>query len=63
MRRRGPRERSRLAGGSDDPPLVGGLGYEPLPSLRTIESGCSKAIAPRPRFGLEPCARPSSYPY
>ena len=62
MRRRGPRERYRLAGAATIRHELACLGYEPLPSIRTIERVLQQGGRTSPAFRPEPCTRSSSYP-
>ena len=62
MRRRGPRERYRLAGAATIRHELACLGYEPLPSIRTIERVLQQGGRTSPAFRPEPCASSSSYP-
>src|SRR5512141_110611 len=62
MRRRGPRERYRLAGAATIRHELACLGYDPLPSLRTVERVLHQGGRTSPAFRPEPCASSSSYP-
>jgi hypothetical protein len=62
MRRRGPRERYRLAGAVTIRHELVCLGYEPLPSIRTIKRVLQQGDRTSPAFRPEPCASSSSYP-
>jgi transposase-like protein len=62
MRRRGPRERYRLAGAGTIRHELACLGYDPLPSIRTIERVLQQGDRTSPAFRPEPCASSSSYP-
>jgi transposase-like protein len=62
MRRRGPRERYRLAGAATIRHELACLGYDPLPSLRTIERVLQQGERTSPAFHPEPCTSSSSYP-
>ena len=61
-RRHGPRERYRLAGAPTIRHELACLGYEPLPSLRTIERVLQKGDRTSPAFRSQPCASSSTYP-
>ena len=60
MRRRGPRERYRLAGAATIRHELACLGYDPLPSIRTIERVLQQGGRTSPAFRPEPCASSSS---
>jgi putative transposase len=62
MRRRGPRERYRLAGAPTIRHELAGLGYEPLPSVRTLERILHRAGRTSPAFRPQPCASSIDYP-
>lgn len=62
MRRRGPRARYRLAGAATIRHELACLGYDPLPSLRTIERVLQQGERTSPAFHPEPCTSSSSYP-
>lgn len=62
MRRRGPQERYRLAGAATIQHELACLGYEPLPSLRTIVRILQAGGRTSPAFRPAPCASSSSYP-
>ncbi len=62
MRRRGPRERYRLAGAATIRHELACLGYELLPSIRTIERVLQQGGRTSPAFRPEPCTSSSSYP-
>lgn len=62
MRRRGARQRYRLAGAPTIRHELAGLGYEPLPSLRTIERILRRGERTSPGFRGQPCASSSTYP-
>ena len=62
MRRGGPRARYRLAGAATIRHELACLGYEPLPSIRTIERVLQQGDRTSPAFRPEPCASSSSYP-
>ena len=62
MRRRGPRERYRLAGAPTIRHELACLGYNPLPSLRTIVRILQAGGRTSPAFRTQPCASSSSYP-
>jgi hypothetical protein len=62
MRRRGPHERYHLAGAATIHHELACLGYEPLPSIRTIERVLQQGGRTSPAFRPEPCASSSSYP-
>jgi hypothetical protein len=62
MRRRGPRARYRLAGAATIRHELACLGYDPLPSLRTIVRILQSGGRTSPAFRPEPCASSSSYP-
>jgi len=62
MRRRGPRARYRLAGAATIRHELACLGYDPLPSLRTIERVLQQGKRTSPAFHPEPCTSSSSYP-
>lgn len=61
-RRRGPRERYRLAGAPTIRYELACLGYEPLPSLRTIERVLQAGERTSPAFRPQPRAVSSDYP-
>jgi transposase InsO family protein len=61
MRRRGPRERYRLAGAPTIRHELACLGYDPLPSLRTIVRILQADGRTSPAFRTQPCASSSSY--
>jgi putative transposase len=62
MRRRGPRARYRLAGAATIRHELACLGYDPLPSLRTIVRILQSGGRTSPAFRPEPCTSSSSYP-
>ena len=62
MRRRGPRARYRLAGAATIRHELACLGYDPLPSLRTVERVLQQGDRTSPAFRPEPCTSSSSYP-
>jgi len=62
MRRWGPRERYRLAGAPTIRHELACLGYDPLPSLRTIVRILQAGGRTSPAFRTQPCASSSSYP-
>ena len=62
MRRHGPRERYRLAGGPTIRHELSCLGYEPLPSVPTIERILHRAGRTSPTFQPQPCASSIEYP-
>jgi putative transposase len=62
MRRRGPCERYRLAGAATIHHELACLGYDPLPSLRTIVRILQAGGRTSPAFRTQPCASSSSYP-
>jgi transposase-like protein len=62
MRRYGPRARYRLAGAPTIRHELAGLGYKPLPSLRTIERVLQKGGRTSPAFRSQPQTTSSSYP-
>jgi transposase InsO family protein len=62
MRRRGPRERYRLAGAPTIRHELACLGYDPLPSLRTIVRILQAGGRTSPAFRTQPCTTSSSYP-
>jgi len=62
MRRHGPHQRYRLAGAPTIHHELAGLGYEPLPSLRTIERILQRGERTSPSFRVQPCASSSTYP-
>ena len=62
MRRHGPRERYRLAGAPTIRYELAGLGYEALPSLRTIARVLQAGNRTSPAFRPQPCAVSSDYP-
>ena len=62
MRRRGPRARYRLAGAATIRHELACLGYEPLPSIRTIERVLQQGGRTSPAFRPEPCTSSRSYP-
>lgn len=62
MRRHGPRERYRLAGAPTIRHELACLGYDPLPSLRTIERVLQAAGRTSPAFRPQPRAVSSDYP-
>jgi putative transposase len=62
VRRRGPRERYRLAGAPTIRYELACLGYEPLPSLRTIERVLQREGRTSPVFRPQPRAAASDYP-
>jgi transposase-like protein len=62
MRRHGPRERYRLAGAPTIRRELEGLGYAPLPGLRTIERVLQGAGRTSPAFRLQPQVASSDYP-
>lgn len=61
-RRHGPRERYRLAGAPTVRYELACLGYETLPSLRTIERVLQAGERTSPAFRPQPCAVSSDYP-
>jgi hypothetical protein len=61
-RRHGPRERYRLAGAPTIYHELACLGYESLPSLRTIERILQKGDRTSPVFRPQACAASSDYP-
>jgi hypothetical protein len=61
-RRQGPRERYRLAGAPTIRHELAGLGYTPLPALRTIERVLRQAGRTSPAFQLQPTVGASDYP-
>ena len=62
MRRRGPRERYRLAGAPTIRHELEGLGYTAVPSLRTIERVLQAAGRTSPAFRTQPRVASSDYP-
>ena len=62
MRRHGPHQRYRLAGAPTIHHELAGLGYELLPSLRTIERILQRGERTSPSFRVQPCASSSTYP-
>lgn len=62
MRRQGARQRYRLAGAPTIRHELACLGYEPLPSLRTIERILQRGQRTSPAFRAQPCANSSAYP-
>ncbi len=62
MRRHGPRERYRLAGAPTIRHELECLGYEQLPSLRTIERVLHTAGRSSPAVRLQPPASAGDYP-
>ena len=62
VRRRGPCARYRLAGAATIRHELACLGYEPLPSLRTIERILQSGGRTSPAFRTQPCVSSSSYP-
>jgi len=62
MRRHGPRQRYRLAGAPTIRHELVCLGYDPLPSLRTIERILQRGERTSPAFQPQPCASSSTYP-
>jgi len=62
MRRHGPCERYRLAGAPTIQHELACLGYDPLPSLRTIERVLQKGDRTSPAFRPQPCVSSSTYP-
>src|SRR6266542_4769577 len=62
VRRHGPRERYRLAGAPTIRQELAGLGYPPLPSLRTIERVLQREGRTSPAFRPQPQAGASDYP-
>ncbi len=62
VRRRGPRERYRLAGAPTIRHELACLGYEPLPSLRTIVRILQRAGRTSPAFRPQPCVSSGTYP-
>ena len=62
MRRHGPRERYRLAGAPTIRHELEGLGYEALPSLRTIERVLQGASRTSPTFRPQPSSTAHDYP-
>lgn len=63
VRRHGPRERYRLAGAPTIRHELECLGYEQLPSLRTIERVLQTAGRTSPAFQLQPLVGSSDYPH
>ncbi len=61
-RRRGPRKRYRLAGAPTIRHELACLGYEPLPSLRTIVRVLQSGGRTSPAFRPQPCTNSSTYP-
>ena len=62
MRRHGPRERYRLAGGPAIRHELACLGYDPVPSVPTIERILHRAGRTSPAFRPQPCASSIDYP-
>jgi putative transposase len=62
VRRQGPRARYRLAGAPTIRHELECLGYDPLPSLRTIERVLQTAGRTSPPFSLQPQVSGSDYP-
>ena len=62
MRRHGPRERYRLAGAATIRHELACLGYDPLPSLRSIERMLQLGHRTSPAFRPQPCVASSDYP-
>lgn len=62
MRRQGARQRYRLAGAPTIRHELACLGYEPLPSLRTIERILQRGERTSPAFRAQPSASSSTYP-
>jgi len=62
MRRHGPRQRYRLAGAPTIRHELACLGYDPLPSLRTIERILQRGERTSPAFRVQPCTSSSTYP-
>jgi putative transposase len=62
MRRRGPRERYRLAGAPTIRHELACLGYDPLPSIRTIERVLQRAGRTSPAFRPQPSVVSINYP-
>ena len=62
MRRHGPRERYRLAGAPTIRHELACLGYNPLPSLRTIERVLQLGGRTSPAFRPQPRVASSDYP-
>lgn len=60
--RRGPRARYRLAGAPTIQHELEGLGYQPVPSLRTIERVLTDAECTSPPFTTQPRAAQVAYP-
>jgi hypothetical protein len=61
-RRRGPQNRYRLAGAPTIQHELEGLGYDPPPSLRTIERILQQAHRTNPTFHFQPACVVSHYP-
>lgn len=62
MRRQGARQRYRLAGAPTIRHELACLGYEPLPSLRSIERILQRGERTSPTFRAQPSASSSTYP-
>jgi hypothetical protein len=62
MRRQGSHQRYRLAGAPTIHHELACLGYNPLPSLRTIERILQRGERTSPAFRMQPCASSSTYP-
>ena len=62
MRRHGPRERYRLAGAATIRHELACLGYQPLPSLRTIDRVLQRGGRTSPAFQLQPRVASHDYP-
>ncbi len=62
VRRRGPRERYRLAGAATIRHELACLAYEPLPSLRAVERVLQKGGRTSKVFRVQPCTSSSTYP-
>jgi hypothetical protein len=62
MQRRGPQARYRLAGAPTIRRELEGLGYTPLPSLRTIERVIQQAHYTNPAFRTQPPSSAPEYP-
>jgi len=62
MRRQGRRQRYRLAGAPTIHHELACLGYDPLPSLRTIERILQRGERTSPAFRVQACASSSTYP-
>lgn len=62
MRRYGPRQRYRLAGAPTIRHELACLGYDPLPSLRSIECILQRGERTSPAFRVQLCASSSTYP-